>query len=54
MDGKAVFPRGLGEPIAVERVVVRGEENALAVIAAPDDVQRLIGEKDAAEARHDC
>jgi hypothetical protein len=48
MDGKAVFQRGLGEPIAVVRVVVRGEENALAVVAAPDDVQRLIGEKDAA------
>ena len=54
MDGKAAFPRGLGEPIAVVRVVVRGEENALAVIAALDDVRRLIGEKDPAEARHDC
>jgi hypothetical protein len=54
VDREAVFARRLGEPMAVERIVVVAEEDALPVVAALDDVQRLIGEEQAANARNGC
>jgi hypothetical protein len=40
------------EPVPVKRVVVLGEKDRAAVVAALDDVQRLIGEIVAAKPSH--
>ena len=44
MDATAVSSRRLGQPIVVSGIVLDGEEDGAAIVAALDDVQRLISE----------
>jgi hypothetical protein len=48
----AEAPAGLGEPVAVERIVVFALENPLAAIAALGDVVGRSGNDDAGDASH--
>jgi hypothetical protein len=52
MHAAAVRGGGLDQPVAVAAIIVRGEEDGLAVVAALDDVERLIGHEEAARAGH--
>jgi len=51
MDQAAVLARRFGEPAQVARVVLGRKEHRATVIAALDHVERLIGQKIAAEPR---
>ena len=53
MDSAIVSPGRFGEPVAIEGVIFVRKENGFAVVAALDDVQRLIAQKIASEPRHD-
>ena len=51
-DRDVEAPAGLGEPVAIERIVVGRRENALAAMAALRDVVRGAGNDDAGDAGH--
>jgi hypothetical protein len=52
MDGAAMARRRLGEPRAIELVVLVAKEHGLAVVAALDQMQGLIGQEISAEPSH--
>ena len=47
-----VIPAGLGEPIAVERIIAIFEKDAVAMVAALGDMVRQTGDDDAGDAGH--
>jgi hypothetical protein len=52
VDGAAILRRRLRQPAPVAGIVVVAEKDGAAIVAALDDVQRLIGEKIPAKTRH--
>jgi hypothetical protein len=52
MDAAEIASRRLGQPVAVSGIILDGEEDGAAIVAALDDVQRLVGEEIAAEPGH--
>ncbi len=52
MDATEIASRRLGQPVVVFGIILDGEENGAAIVAALDDVQRLVGKKIAAEPGH--
>ncbi len=53
MDRQPVFGCSRREPVAVAIIIVLGKEDRLAIIAALDHMQRLIGNEEASEPGHD-
>jgi hypothetical protein len=52
VDATAIASGRLGQPIVVAGIILDGEEDGAAIVAALDDVQRLVGEEIAAEPGH--
>src|SRR6266404_4607276 len=52
MDAATIASRRLGQPVSVSGIILDGEEDGAAIVAALDDVQLLVGEEIAAEPGH--
>src|SRR6266567_4483109 len=52
VNGAAIISRRLAKPIAIARIVFIGKEGRRAIVAALDQVQRLIRQEVTAKPRH--
>ncbi len=52
MDAADIASGRLGQPVVVSGIVLDGEEDGASIVAALDDVQRLVGAEIAAEPGH--
>jgi hypothetical protein len=53
VHGAAILCGGFGEPAPVKRIILVVEEDGLTVVAALDDVERLLRDEIPSETRHD-